>query len=536
MLIAWPWKNGTSGVSSSSGTPGVAEGDDPVQVELVQVGDLQAQHGADGVVGDPVRDVAQLRGPVQVAEAGGQQVLAVFLQQLEDAAVGDGGDLDQLGHPVADLLEREGLQEREVQDHVLRGVEGAEPVLGLAVVDRDLDRDAGVDEPDQRGGHPDVVGGAAEDRAGEPGHVGGQAAAHHQHRLLADQPELAERVDDPLHRPQRLAGFLDRDREGGQVDPVVVEVGAHLLAVQAVHGLVDHHQAAPERPVAVGDLGVPDREGAVGVAQRVVDLLVRLDVERRAGGRERRLSALARSRPAPAARRRPAGRPGGGRRRSRRQRCSRWGTRRTARPRPRPPGPRRRCLRRRRSRPAPRPAAPARTRRRPCPAWAARTLEASTMRSKSPADSCGLSAPSSAETLSGEVVVTRPTFQPLLLRALDGVDHAGPGRETALRQVLLEYPGFGLVHGLGVDGLPERLRVVGDPGLAAVAGEHGAVLVLVPPPVESVRLEGLIERLPLQFGRVGDGADRAEQESWHRDGLRSSKAAGLMDNLLTTEL
>ena len=67
-----------------------------------------------------------------------------------------------------------------------------------------------------------------------------------------------------------------------------------------------------------------------------------------------------------------------------------------------------------------------------------------------------------------------------------------------------------------VDVLYAQPRVGGDPVLTAVLGEHRAVLVLVPVPLQSVRREGLIERSPLQFGRVGDGADRAEQQSCHQ--------------------
>ena len=37
MLIAWPWKNGTAGRQFQHRAPGVAEGDHPVEVELLQV-------------------------------------------------------------------------------------------------------------------------------------------------------------------------------------------------------------------------------------------------------------------------------------------------------------------------------------------------------------------------------------------------------------------------------------------------------------------------------------------------------------------
>ena len=146
----------------------------------------------------------------------------------------DHRDLDQLRDAVADLVEGQGLQEREVEDDLPGGVEGAEAVLALAVVDGHLDRDARVDEPDQRGGHADVVGGPAEHRAGEPRDVRGQAAPDDQHGLRPEQPERGEGVDDPLHGAERLVGLPDRHGEHRQREAVMVEVGVHLLAVEAV--------------------------------------------------------------------------------------------------------------------------------------------------------------------------------------------------------------------------------------------------------------------------------------------------------------
>jgi hypothetical protein len=68
------------------------------------------------------------------------------------------------------------------------------------------------------------------------------------------------------------------------------------------------------------------------------------------------------------------------------------------------------------------------------------------------------------------------------------------------------------VHGVGVHVLPARARVLGDAVATAAGGQHRAVVLAVPPPVQTVGLERPVERLALQFGGVGDGADGAEED------------------------
>jgi hypothetical protein len=63
------------------------------------------------------------------------------------------------------------------------------------------------------------------------------------------------------------------------VDLVVCEVVADLVAEEAIHGVVDHQQAAAELPIGVSDLGIAELEGAVDIQQCVVEFLVCLDVE-----------------------------------------------------------------------------------------------------------------------------------------------------------------------------------------------------------------------------------------------------------------
>ena len=176
------------------------------------------------------------------------------------------------------------LRNEKSRDHLLGRVVGAQPVLQLPVIDRHLDRDARVDQPDERRRDPDVGGAAAVGGAGEPSHVGRQPPADDEHGLPAQQPEVAEGVGDPRKRRQGLLGLGDRDPDGGQLDLVVGEVRLHLLAVQVMDRVVDDHQTAADVAVAVGELGVVGGEGALDVEQVEGDRLVTSHME---GGRRR---------------------------------------------------------------------------------------------------------------------------------------------------------------------------------------------------------------------------------------------------------
>ena len=262
----------------------MAECDDTVQVDLVQVRRLQLEHGRDRRVRQPVTDRPQLRCAVEVSEASTQQVGAVLVEEVEDLRIAHDRDLDQLGHAVADLILGKCCEEGEVEEHPLGSMVSAEPILVLAVVDGHLDRHAGVDQPDQRRGDPDVGRVAPVTGAGEPGDVGGEPTADDQNGFGATQPERVELTDDPLERRQRLRGLPDLHRHHGQRDAVVAEVAVDLLPIETVNSLVDHHQRATVVAVAVREVGVAELEDAVDVHQVVVDAFVSFDAKGPVGG------------------------------------------------------------------------------------------------------------------------------------------------------------------------------------------------------------------------------------------------------------
>ena len=113
-----------------------------------------------------------------------------------------------------------------------------------------------------------------------------------------------------------------------------------------------------------------------------------------------------------------------------------------------------------------------------------------------------------------EVVVTSAT----LSRSRGRRRRSGPRRRAVTGRAgerLLEELGLGRVDRGGVDVLAAGLGELGDAALAAALLEQLLVVVLGPIPVQTVGLEGVVERLPLQLRRLRDGADRTEQDCGH---------------------
>ena len=147
MLIAWPWKKGISGASSSVGLHVCPKAMTRSRSSSCRFGHLEARASSRWRRRSPGRrsraaPACRRGGRSAVA----QQVLAVLLEQLEDRrCCATTAILISSAMPLRTWSTGSVVEEREVEDHLLRGVERAEPVLRLAVVDRDLDRDAGVD-------------------------------------------------------------------------------------------------------------------------------------------------------------------------------------------------------------------------------------------------------------------------------------------------------------------------------------------------------------------------------------------------------
>lgn len=146
----------------------MAVGDDSVKTNLVKVWRLELQHLVDASTVDGVCSILDLLcSTFGTAEAGGNELLAELVEQVESGEVSTGGDLDELCESVSDLSLWEGAQKGEVEKGVDGCVVGTEAVLVVAIVDTDFDGDRGVDQANDGSGNADEVGVATVSSAGK---------------------------------------------------------------------------------------------------------------------------------------------------------------------------------------------------------------------------------------------------------------------------------------------------------------------------------------------------------------------------------
>jgi len=139
--------------------PGVAVCDNAVETDLVQVGGLELQHLEDTSAVDLVRSLTNLwLGIVCAAESRVDQVLTIFIEEVEGGQMSTARNLDQLSETVSGLGDWKRPEEAEVEESVHRCVVCTQTVLVVAIVDGDLDRDRGVDQSNDSGWDTDVVG------------------------------------------------------------------------------------------------------------------------------------------------------------------------------------------------------------------------------------------------------------------------------------------------------------------------------------------------------------------------------------------
>ncbi len=116
--------------------------------------------------------------------------------------------LHDLGEAVAELLVRERVEQRRVDDRLARPVERADEVLPLREVDPDLAADRGVDLPDERRRHCDPVDPAQVAGCDEAGDVRRRASADGSERRGAVEPQ---RTPQALGFGDRLCGLPGRE-------------------------------------------------------------------------------------------------------------------------------------------------------------------------------------------------------------------------------------------------------------------------------------------------------------------------------------
>ena len=117
-------------------------GNDTVKSNLVQIRRLKFQHLVNAIAIDRVCSLSYLlRGTIGTAEASGNQLFAILVEQVESILVGANRYFDELCEAISDLCRGQGAQETEVKECPYGRMVSTESVLVIAVIDRDFDGD-----------------------------------------------------------------------------------------------------------------------------------------------------------------------------------------------------------------------------------------------------------------------------------------------------------------------------------------------------------------------------------------------------------
>ena len=182
-----------------------------ISLILVWIGRELVEHGPDR----PLQELPPCGHGL--VEAGRHQVERSPLEQVEQALVARNPHLDGLGDAGHQVPARQGPQERRIDQYVLGRMEAADEALLAAEVHCSLEADAGVDQPDQRGGHAEVGDPAADQRRGKRDDVGADASSEGN-----EQPAPVEAVRErlgadgvhQLHRFRLFSDVQDQRRDG----------------------------------------------------------------------------------------------------------------------------------------------------------------------------------------------------------------------------------------------------------------------------------------------------------------------------------
>ena len=108
----------------------------------MQIGGLQLQHFIDTRPVDFVRCITNFLGRIiRAAKACLNELLAIFVKQIERVQVRAHGDFDELGKAVPDLCCRQRAKKCEIKEGVHRSVVSTQSILVVAMVHSNLDRD-----------------------------------------------------------------------------------------------------------------------------------------------------------------------------------------------------------------------------------------------------------------------------------------------------------------------------------------------------------------------------------------------------------
>lgn len=120
----------------------MAVSNDSVETNLMEIWCLDLQHLVDA---HPVNLVGRvsylLRGAIGATEPGLDDLLAIFVEQVECLEMSTCRDLDEFCEAVSNLSFWQRPQERKVEEGLDWGMVCTQSVLVVAVIDSDFDRD-----------------------------------------------------------------------------------------------------------------------------------------------------------------------------------------------------------------------------------------------------------------------------------------------------------------------------------------------------------------------------------------------------------
>ena len=137
----------------------MAIGNHPVQTNFVEIGRLKFEHLMNAL---PVNLISGgtdfVSRAISSTKPGLDQLLAVFVEQVECVQVSTGGNFDQLSETVTDLGDGKSSQKGKIEEGMHGSMVCTQSVLVVAIIDRHFDGYRGVYQANHSGRNPNKVG------------------------------------------------------------------------------------------------------------------------------------------------------------------------------------------------------------------------------------------------------------------------------------------------------------------------------------------------------------------------------------------
>ena len=141
----------------------------------------------------------------------------------EEVLVVDQAIFDHFGIAGGELARRERIERREVRQHQLGLVEGADQVLAVRRIDAGLAADRAIDLRQQRGRHLHEIHAAPGNRGGKAGQIADDAAAQRDDQVAAFEPGREDAFDRLAEEGPGLGALARRQDDLGMAQPGRIE-------------------------------------------------------------------------------------------------------------------------------------------------------------------------------------------------------------------------------------------------------------------------------------------------------------------------